>query len=100
MRGVHEDREGQSDYFYTVYRRGSIVRAGDMWGVVTQDLGGGNRYHSQPEITWRDDDDHHWSKAVKYEKHVLGNTISAPYAHTYAGIPDDVLAKATEVMLK
>jgi hypothetical protein len=94
--GVHEDGVG-SPFLYKVYRRGCIVRRGDDWGVVTR--GGDNPYHSDPEIIWLTDDGE-WTLRGCYNRNTYdGQNISAPYAHTYAGIPDIVLAKATEIML-
>ena len=95
MRGVHEDREGESTYFYAVYRRGSIVRDGDDWGVVTS---AEHMYHQILEIIWWDaPGDAGWTGPQHYMQS-QGN-LSAPYAHTYAGIPDEVLTKATHIML-
>jgi hypothetical protein len=92
MAGVHEDREGTSDFLYMVYRLGNIVRRGDTWGVVTES--GRNNYHSTPKISWLTEGA--WLPPVSS----VSDNISAPYAHTYQGIPDEVLAKATEIMLR
>ena len=97
MSGVHENEVG-SPFLYAVYHRGNIVRRGDDWGVVSKE--GGNRYHSNPEIIWLTDNGA-WTGPAKFDRNTYdGQNISAPYAHTYEGIPDVVLAKATEIKLK
>lgn len=91
MNGAHEDEVGSS-FLRAVYRRGNIVRSGDVWGVVTEDSR--DRYHPAPVISWLFDCG--WSEPMRY---VGAKEISAPYVHTYEGIPDEVLAKATELQL-
>lgn len=92
MAGVHENDVG-SPFLYKVYRRGDVVRRGDAWGVVSKE--GGNRYNSNPEIIWFTDNGA-WTDPATYG----GQNISAPYSFNYEGIPDVVLAKATEIKLK
>lgn len=91
MKGVHENEVG-STFLRPVYRRGSIVRARDDWGVVTSNRG--SRYHPLPIVTWWDGPDD-WSRPEPF----TSSAMSAPYVHTYEGVPDAVLAKATELML-
>jgi hypothetical protein len=89
MRGTHEDNIGSS-YLYARYRRGSIITGPDgRWGVVL------DVNWDDPSISWLTDGD--WSQTTRYPADT--GRISAPYVHTYEGIPDEVLAKATEVML-
>ena len=97
MSGVHE-RDVGSPFLYKVYHHGDVVRRGDAWGVVSKE--GGNRYHSDPEIIWFTDNDA-WTDPAKFDRNTYdGQNISAPYSFNYEGIPDVVLAKATEIKLK
>lgn len=91
MKGVHEDEVG-SQYLRPNYKRGAIVRKGDQWGVVL--CPARNRWHPDPVIEW-------WcyGQWMLPSRCVADDRLSAPFAHTYEGIPDEVLAKATHYML-
>lgn len=77
------------------YQRGDIVRRGDNWGVVRH-----VRY-SAPSVDWFEGslfipwpdggDRTHWYESP----YMIDNNLSAPFDHTYTGIPDEVLARAT-----
>lgn len=89
MIGVHEDKVGDA-FLRARYRRGSIVTgSGGVWGVVLED----NKYthwHSyQVAVTWLVDGE--WTPPTN----AMSGDLSAPYVHTYEGIPEEVLAKAT-----
>lgn len=90
MKGVHEDEVG-STYWYAVYRRGHIVRRGDEWGVVVHNKG--SKWHSLPIIDWWRDGE--WTGPGTCRD----SNISAPFVHTYEGIPDEVVAMATAMKL-
>jgi hypothetical protein len=91
MKGTHEDREGSSKFLYIVYYRGSIVRLGADWGVVTHVKG--NKFHQVPIVIW-------WRNGEWVDFGACRDRhISAPYAHAYEHIPDEVRAKATEIIL-
>ena len=91
MIGVHEDEKGTT-YLRAVSRRGDIVNLRDTWGVVTSHERW-RRYHPSPLIMWLVDGE--WQKPERYS----GENLSAPYSHTYEAIPDEVIAKATELKL-
>jgi hypothetical protein len=95
MKGVHESYSPRvnadgSQYFYAVYRTGNIVRLRDSWGVVTNAHG---PHDYAPYVTWWAND--RWTTAQR----CMAEELSAPYVHTFDGIPDYVLAQATAVIL-
>lgn len=88
MKGVHDGDE----WVEARYRHGQIVRRYEEWGVVIGAVGYWTFY---PHILWWRDGK--WVEEATHTK--TQQAISAPYTHTYEGIPDEVLAKATQVML-
>jgi hypothetical protein len=93
MAGVHEDEVG-SQFWYKVYRLGSIIRDREFWGIVIRATG--NKYHSAPyDIMWWKPDG--WAQQVYATP---PDHITFPISIKDESIPDEVLAKATEIILR
>lgn len=72
----------------SVYQPGDIVRFRDKWGVVSV-----RQFADVPSFIFHTDDG--WSAPISS----LDKDISTPFDHNYEGVPDEVLAKATELKL-
>jgi hypothetical protein len=78
-----------SQYQRHLHKPGDIVRWRDKWGVCE-----GFQFADVPRWAFYDEDGEFIDRISSAD-----NDISAPYDHTYVGIPDAVLAKATAYKL-
>jgi hypothetical protein len=79
---------GKSKYGLPARQLGDIVRWRERWGVVVKPT-----YADLPSFDW-------WIEGEWVRQDGSVDTeISAPFDHNYQGIPDEVLAKATEMLL-